>query len=93
MAGSSRVVLARIDGRLVGLACVISDGATIADLEDVLVRPDCQRSWVRAALVRSALAPYQAVRQKVLLIDNGVAQRAFYQALGFTRPSSTPPGH
>ncbi len=92
VAGSNRVVVARIDGRLVGLARVISDGAIVAYLQDVLVRPDCQRSGVGAALVRSALVPYEMVRQKVLLSDNGAAQRVFYQALGFHEAADHPAG-
>jgi ribosomal protein S18 acetylase RimI-like enzyme len=83
LAGSSRVVAARVDGRLVGLARVISDGATICYLQDLLVHPDTQRGGVGQALVRAALEPYALVRQKVLLTDNESGQRAFYESLGF----------
>ena len=88
--GSSRVVVARVDGRLGGLARVISDGATIAYLQDVLVRPDLRRTGIGAALVGSALAPYSAVRQKVLLTDDEPGQRAFYGALGFSDAAEYP---
>ncbi len=83
LAGSSRVVAGRVDGRLVGLARVISDGATICYLQDLLVHPDTQRRGVGQALVRAALEPYAAVRQKVLLTDDEPGQRAFYESLGF----------
>jgi GNAT superfamily N-acetyltransferase len=83
LAGSSRVVAARVDGRLVGLARVISDGATICYLQDVLVCPDAQRTGVGRALVRAALEPYASVRQKVLLTDDEPRQRAFYESLGY----------
>ncbi|MBZ2198364.1 GNAT family N-acetyltransferase [Occultella gossypii] len=83
LAGSSRVVAARRDGRLVGLARVISDGATICYLQDVLVHPDAQRAGVGRALILSALEPYAAVRQKVLLTDDEPGQRAFYESLGY----------
>ena len=83
LAGSSLVVAGRRDGCLVGLARVISDGATICYLQDVLVHPDSQRTGVGRALVLAALKPYAAVRQKVLLTDDEPAQRAFYQSLGY----------
>ncbi len=83
LAGSSRVVVARRDGRLIGLARVISDGATICYLQDVLIHPDAQRAGVGRALVLAALEPYAAVRQKVLLTDDEPGQRAFYESLGY----------
>lgn len=84
LAGSSRVVTAHCAGTLVGLARVISDGATICYLQDVLVRPDAQRAGIGRRLVEAALAPYASVRQKVLLTDDEPAQRAFYESLGFS---------
>jgi GNAT superfamily N-acetyltransferase len=92
LAGSSRVVVARRDGRLVGLARVVSDGATIAYLQDVLVDPAEQRAGVGRALVAAALEPYAAVRQQVLLTDDEPGQRAFYQGLGFTEAGAHPRG-
>jgi ribosomal protein S18 acetylase RimI-like enzyme len=92
LAGSSRVVGARLDGDLVGLARVISDGATIAYLQDVLVHPHHQRTGIGAALVRAAMTPYAKVRQKVLLTDDGEAQRAFYEALGYCEAGEHPDG-
>ncbi|NDK31788.1 GNAT family N-acetyltransferase [Nesterenkonia haasae] len=83
LAGSSHVVAARRDGRLVGLARVISDGATICYLQDVLVHPDAQRAGIGRTLVVAALEPYHSVRQKVLLTDDEQGQRAFYEALGY----------
>lgn len=83
LAGSSRVVAARQSGRLVGLARVVTDGATICYLQDVLVDPGHQRSGLGRALVERALEPYGAVRQKVLLTDDDPGQRAFYESLGF----------
>ena len=81
--GSSLVVTARRDGRLVGLARIVSDGATIAYLQDILVRPEEQRGGVGRRLVTAALAPFESVRQKVLLTDDDPGQRAFYESLGF----------
>lgn len=39
LAGSGRILVARVSGQLVGLARVISDGATITYVQDVLVHP------------------------------------------------------
>lgn len=83
LAGSTRVVTAHRSGRLVGLARVISDGASICYLQDVLVHPDEQRNGTGRQLVLAALEPYAGVRQKVLLTDDDPAQRAFYESLGY----------
>jgi ribosomal protein S18 acetylase RimI-like enzyme len=83
LAGSSYVVAARLEGVLVGLARVVTDGVTICYLQDVLVHPAHQRSGTGRALVRAALEPYSSVRQTVLLTDAEPAQQAFYESLGF----------
>jgi ribosomal protein S18 acetylase RimI-like enzyme len=82
--GSSRVVTARRKGTLVGLARVISDGATICYLQDVLVHPDARRIGIGRDLVEAVLRPYAHVRQKVLLTDHNLGQRGFYESLGFS---------
>ena len=92
MQGSSHVVTARKDGRLVGLARVVSDGATIAYLQDVLVHPEEQGQGLGKRLVTDALAPFDAVRQQVLLTDDEPGQRAFYQSLGFAEIRDLDPG-
>lgn len=83
VAGSTHVVTARRDGRLVDLARVVSDGASICYLQDVLVHPEMRRLGVGRRLVEAVLAPYGHVRQKVLLTDDEPAQHAFYVSLGF----------
>lgn len=81
--GSTRVVTARYGDELLGLARVVSDGASIAYLQDVLVHPALQREGVGRSLVRAAFEPFQHCRQKVLLTDDEPRQAAFYQSLGF----------
>ena len=83
LAGSAYVVVARREDRLVGLARVISDGASICYLQDVLVHPDEQRTGIGRELVLAVLEPYSGVRQKVLVTDDEPAQRAFYESLGY----------
>ena len=83
LAGSSTVVTATQDGELIGLARVVSDGASIAYLQDVLVRPSAQRGGLGRRLVDAVLASYADVRQKVLLTDDEPVQKAFYESLGY----------
>ena len=81
---STRVVVGRAQGELVGLARVISDSNTIVYLQDVLVHPNYQRSGLGCTLIAEVLAPFENVRQTVLLTDDEMGQRAFYESLGFT---------
>lgn len=90
--GSTCVITARRGGDLVGLARVVSDGATIAYLQDVLVHPDHHRAGIGRRLVGAAFEPFAHVRQKVLLTDDEPGQRAFYEALGFTAAADHPQG-
>lgn len=84
LAGSSAVAAAEVDGVLIGLARVVSDGASICYLQDVLVHPEHQRTGLGARLVSLLLERYPLVRQKVLLTDDEPGQAAFYAALGFS---------
>lgn len=74
-------------GRLLGMVRAISDDATICYVQDILVRPDSQGSGVGRTLLEEVLKRYSHLRQTVLLTDDEPAQRAFYQALGFTEGS------
>lgn len=87
MASSSFVATVRDDGLLVGFLRAVSDGATIAYLQDVLVRRSHQRQGIGQALVDAFLDRYGHVRQRVLLTDDEPGQRAFNETLGFTRRS------
>lgn len=83
LVGSSLVATARADEDLLGLARVVTDGASICYLQDVLVRPELQREGVGRALVEAVLEPYAHIRQKVLLTDDEERQRLFYERLGY----------
>lgn len=83
LAGSHRLVSARREGQLVGLARSISDGATVVYLQDVLVHPDEQRRGVGRRLLDELFAGYAGVRQRVLVTDDEDRQRTFYESLGF----------
>lgn len=83
LAGSSAVAVALEQGALIGLARVVSDGASICYLQDVLVHPAHRRTGLGARLVTLLLDRYPLVRQKVLLTDDEPGQGAFYASLGF----------
>lgn len=83
--GSSTLVAAHDGKTLVGLARVVSDGASICYLQDILVRPTHHRRGIGRALAERALEQYPHVRQKVLITDDEPQQKAFYEALGYTQ--------
>ncbi|MFC7432191.1 MULTISPECIES: GNAT family N-acetyltransferase [unclassified Agrococcus] len=91
VAASWLVVAARDGGRLVGLARVVSDGATIAYVQDVLVAPTHQRLGVGRALLDAILERTSGIRQTVLLTDAEPGQRSFYEAAGFTEAHDVAP--
>lgn len=81
--GSSTLVEARLGTELVGLARAISDNASICYLQDILVHPNHQREGIGRMLAAETLAQYPHVRQKVLLTDDEIGQKAFYESLGY----------
>ena len=87
---STVVVAARSGGKLIGLARIVSDRATIAYLQDVLVHPSFQRRGIATALVNRTFASFSRVRQHVLLTDAEPGQRAFYESIGFTEIRDLP---
>jgi len=90
--GSSTIVAAHDGQTLVGLARVISDGASICYLQDILVLPSHHRRGIGRALAERALKQYPHVRQKVLITDDEPTQKAFYEALGYTQADEFPGG-
>jgi ribosomal protein S18 acetylase RimI-like enzyme len=86
---SSIVVNARDEhGELIGLARGLSDDATIFYLQDILVRPEHQRSGVGRQLLTVCLERYSHVRQKVLLTDDDEVQQRFYESLGYVKTTN-----
>lgn len=92
VAASWLVLTARDEsGGLVGLARVVSDGATIAYVQDVLVLPTHHRRGIGRALLDAVAEHTSGIRQTVLLTDAEPEQRAFYEAAGFTEAHDVAP--
>ncbi|SDJ99477.1 GNAT family N-acetyltransferase [Alkalibacterium thalassium] len=68
---------------LVGLIRVVSDHASIVYIQDILVRPDYQRSGIGRKLMQSTLEAFDYIRQTVLMTDDSEETKAFYRSLGF----------
>lgn len=81
--GSSFLAAAFDGPALVGLVRVVSDDATISYVQDLLVHPDVQRRGIGAALMAAVARRYAHLRQHVLLTDDEVGQRAFYESMGY----------
>lgn len=83
--GSTAVFCARDEsGALVGLARILSDGASVTLLQDILVAPGQHRGGVGSLLMDAVHEASQGIRQLVLLTDGEPGQRAFYEANGLT---------
>ena len=83
--GSLRVATAWDDTTLVGIARAVGDCHTILYVQDILVLGTYQRRGIGRELTRRLLAPFQDVRQVVLITDDSVDTRGFYKACGFER--------
>ncbi|MFC2095813.1 GNAT family N-acetyltransferase [Candidatus Bipolaricaulota bacterium] len=80
---SSYVVSAWEGEKLVGLARGLSDDVSIFYLQDILVHPEYQRRGIGEQLLQACLDRYAHVRSKVLMTDDEVRQRLFYEKAGF----------
>ena len=84
ISGSDFVVVVQEGTELIGLARAVSDDASIAYIQDILVNPSHQGQGIGRALVSAILDRYSHVRQKVLLTDSRPEQLRFYASLGFS---------
>lgn len=80
---STYVVSAWKDSELVGFARGLSDDVSIFYLQDILVRPDFQRTGIGRILLNNCLERFSHVRTKILLTDDEEKQLKFYESLGF----------
>lgn len=84
VAGSQWLRSAWCGESLIGLIRILTDGHTIAYLQDILVRPEEQRTGVGKALMAEAADAFSHVRQFVLITDDEERQQSFYRACGFS---------
>lgn len=82
LTGAAWWCTAREAGELVGLIRVISDGISIAYVQDLLVHPAHQRAGIGSELMRRARATYPHVRQFVLVTDASADTESFYRGCG-----------
>lgn len=85
LVGSSLVLTARDadSGELIGLIRTISDGHTVAYIQDILVHPNSHRRGVGTLLMNEVELRHARVRQLVLMTDTDLSQRSFYESRGF----------
>ena len=81
LAGSDTVVTAWLEGRLVGLANAISDGALVVYYPHMVVLPNLHRRGVGRAILGRLRERYGAFHQQTLLADTQAV--GFYEACGF----------
>ena len=84
-AGSLAVWGALAGDKLVGIARVVGDGATIVFVQDLIVAPPHQRAGIGTQLMRAVMARFPDVYQLELLTDDAPRTRAFYESLGLAR--------
>lgn len=86
---SDYVITARnADGELVGLTRCLTDDVHICVIQDVLVRPDHQRTGIGSVMVGRCLRVHEHVRQITLMSDDDPGVVEFYRSLGFTDTDS-----
>ena len=69
--------------KMVGLARCISDDVSICYLQDILIHPEHQRHGIGRKLLLNCLERFAHVRMQVLLTDDEVHQKKFYESLGY----------
>jgi ribosomal protein S18 acetylase RimI-like enzyme len=79
------VVTARIDGRLVGIARSITDGAYVTYLSDIAVDRQFQRRGIGVDLIR---VTQEAAPQAKLVLLSAPAAVDYYPRIGFSRHPS-----
>ena len=84
LAGSFRVAAAFDGGRLVGMARAISDGASDAYIQDVVVEPDRRGQGIGSGLVRMLTAELRAAGVSWIGLVGAPGTEKFYRELGFS---------
>ena len=81
---STFVIVARLEGQLVGLARCLSDDVSIVYLQDILVHPSFRERGIATELLQMCLERFDHVRQSVLLTDDEPHQHRLYRSAGYS---------
>lgn len=76
-------IAARVDGRLIGCARILSDGVYLHYITDVMVAPDWQRRGVGTALLKTALDYCRRQGYIKVFLTAIPGSEAFYARFGF----------
>jgi ribosomal protein S18 acetylase RimI-like enzyme len=74
---------ARKDGRLVGFLDVLSDGIADAYIQDLAVRPDCQKQGIATELMKRAIRFLQSKNIKCIQVTFLPSHEEFFKKFGF----------
>lgn len=73
---------------LIGLIRCVGDDATIAYVQDILIKPKYQRNGIGRQILEKSFKRFEAVRQFVLLTDDTQKTKQFYNSLGMREVDS-----
>ncbi|SCB92450.1 GNAT family N-acetyltransferase [Bacillus wiedmannii] len=80
---SLEVITAWVGEELVGLIRIVGDGLTSIYIQDILVLNAYQNQGIASQLMQQILCKYRTVRQKVLLTEEALDVRHFYEKNDF----------
>lgn len=70
--------------KLIGLARIVGDGATICYLQDILILKSYQGCGLGSGLLKEILKANENIRQFVLLTEDSEKTKGFYKKLGLS---------
>jgi GNAT superfamily N-acetyltransferase len=83
------VVTAWVSSNLAGTLTILSDGRNYGTIDDLVVRPEHQRSGIGSALVRLAVGHLEGIDSSVIKLVAIPGVEPFYERLGFRATGET----
>lgn len=80
---NSNYICAYNDNKLIAVIRYITDEYTILYIQDILVLPQYHRLGIGTKLLKIVLEEYKDIYQCVLITDNTVKTRNYYEKIGF----------
>lgn len=82
------------DGRTVGMARIVGDGAVVCYVQDFVVRPECQGDGIGRRMMQRLISHVEGMRQEnsemMLCLMCAKGREKFYEKFGFTgRPTDS----